>query len=52
MTTHNRNTDPELMASQRAGLEEAAAGNVVRHGPGHFAELEAKLTAEIGDGED
>ena len=35
--------NPEAMASLQRGIDEAAAGKVVRHGPGHFAKLAADL---------
>lgn len=35
--------DPVRMASLRAGIEEAKAGRVYRHEPGHFAKMEAEL---------
>ena len=35
--------NPEAMASLQKGLDEAATGNVVRHGPGHFSMQAAAL---------
>lgn len=40
--------NPEAMASLKEGLDEVAAGNVVRHGPGYFSKRAAE---HEGDGE-
>ena len=31
--------NPEAMATLKEGLDNVVAGNVVRHGPGHFSKL-------------
>lgn len=37
---------PETLASLREGLDQAAKGDVVRHGPGHFTKLAEELGRE------